>query len=141
MDLHVVLRGHVARDTLPAFAASFVKMMLFSIEYGGVVAAYTQRVAFCPQFQCMRFVAIHAGDPARVHFALQKRTPGVDLVALLAVGVVKGLCEHCQAMSFVQRGARLPAFGDGRAAGMTRGTGNHSCPVRGPVAPRGPRGA
>ena len=53
------------------------------------MAGGAKRIAFRPQLSAMRVVAVAASDAVRMHLALQKRAPVVNLAALLAVAVVK----------------------------------------------------
>ena len=89
----------------------------------------------------MRLVAVHAGDAALEHAALQERTPGVDLFALLAVGVVVGRGQQRQAMRVLERRGGVLALGDRGAARMAGGAHVHDLRIRGVVALRGLRAA
>ena len=109
IDHHVFLRGHMAFDALRARRAGLVEVMLFRVECRSVVAAYAQSIALRTEIQRVRLMAVHAGNAALEHSALQERAPGIDLVALLPIGVIIRLREHCQPVRFFERRAGLPA--------------------------------
>src|SRR3990172_5829185 len=108
-------------DALCPLCARLVEVMLLRVECGGGVATQAQAVAFLPELQSVRFMAIHAGDTALVHPALEKRSPGIVLLALLSVGVVVRLRKQRQTVRHFERSADLPSFGNRGAAGVTSG--------------------
>ena len=86
---HVRLRGHVALDALRALAfPPCGSGACPASNAAALVAARAQGVALGAQLSACGVVAVHAGDAALVHLALQERAPDVDLLALLTVGVV-----------------------------------------------------
>src|SRR5262252_7752788 len=69
----------------------------------------------------MRIVAIGAGDAFRIHPALDERSPLVDLVANLAVGVVQARVEPREPVRVLQRLAGGDLVGDPGRAGVANG--------------------
>jgi hypothetical protein len=67
-------------------------------------------IALCAQLAAVRLMAVAACDAARVHLALQERAPDVDLVALLAVGVIERIGKQRRAIVIEKRFARRIAF-------------------------------
>jgi hypothetical protein len=67
----------------------------------------------------MRVVAVATSDTARIHLALEKRAPIVDLAALLAIAVVKGKGEERRTIMVKERLARLVALCDLAAPRVT----------------------
>ena len=71
----------------------------------------------------VRVVAVRAGHARGVHLALQERAVLVDLVLLLAVGLVEPLFKQGHAVGVGQRLAELvvePALSATRVAARTR---------------------
>jgi hypothetical protein len=62
----------------------------------------------------------HVSDTARVHLALQERTPDIDLVTLLAVGVVKRAGKQCRAIVIEKWLPRQVRFADLARRGRER---------------------
>ena len=133
---HVIARGHVALDALRARRSRLVEVVLSRVERGGFVAAGAQGVAFGAQLERVRVVAVHAGDAALGHLGLQERAPDVDLLVLLAVGVVVRRRQQGGAMRVLERRAGPAALGDGRAPGMAGCANVHQRVGGGPVALR-----
>jgi hypothetical protein len=126
MDHHVVLRRHVAGHALGALAAGLVVVVPGGVEFGGVVAARTQRIALGTQLQGMRLMTVHARDAVLVHPALQEGAPDVNLLALLTVGVVVGRGQHGQPVAVFERRVRLAFLAQRRAAGVAGRAGVHA---------------
>ena len=123
IDHHVVLLRRMTVHALRALGILFVEMMLFGVKFGGIVAACTQRITFGAQFKRMRLMAIHAGNAVPEHLALPEGTPGVILVALLPIGIIRRLREQCRVMRVFQRQAGQTAFNQRRAARMASPAG------------------
>ena len=134
VDHHVILRGHVAARALRAGAARRMVVMRFGVVVlprqrrkarvaGRLVASRAQRIAVGPQAEPMRVVAIGAAHALRVHPALQERAPDVDLVLLLAVGVVEALAQQRRMIVVEERLARKFGVGEPLAPRMARRAG------------------
>src|SRR5262245_57846464 len=76
------------------------------------MTAGAEGVACRAQLSAVRIMAVAAGDAVRVHFALQERTPVVDLASLLTVGVIQRIREQCRTVVVEQWLARLVAVRD-----------------------------
>ena len=88
-------------------APGLVEVVLRVVVARGQVALRADRVALGAQRAAVRVVAVAAGHARAVHPALQERAPDVDLVALLAVGVVQAGREQRRRGS--GRGTACPA--------------------------------
>ncbi len=83
------------------------------------MALRTKCVARRLQLLGVWIVAIAAGHTLTVHLALQERTPVVDFVALLAVGMVQRWCQQRRDVVIEKRFAGMVALGDLRATRVT----------------------
>ena len=83
------------------------------------MAGGAEGIAFRAQLSTVRVVAVAASDTARVHLALEKRAPIVDLAALLAIAVVKGRGEERRTIMVKERFARLVTLCDLAAPRVT----------------------
>jgi hypothetical protein len=61
-----------------------------------LVALETYLVPTPFAFECMRVVAVAAGDTFGIHFTLQKGVVDIDLVLDLAIGKIEPLCQLCR---------------------------------------------
>src|SRR5262249_44828605 len=102
----------MAPDTGCASTRRLVVMVLGGIVFGRKVPAGTERVALCTEFAGVRFVTVAAADALRVHPALEKRGPVVDLALLLSVGVIERRRQECREVVVEERRAGLVPFGD-----------------------------
>src|SRR6266481_188984 len=128
---HVVLGGHVAVDALGAGRGRLVEVMRRRVIGPGrerrearvrlgPVTLGADGIALGPGLAAVRVVAIGAADTALVHLALTERPVLVDLVELLAVGVVEARAQRLGSQRVVERPARMLAGGDAAPARMAR---------------------
>ncbi len=101
VDQHVGALRHMAVRAKAAGRSGLVKVVFWSIEGIGFVAAGAQRVALRLEIRAVPVVAIAAHHARRVHLALQERAIDIDLVLDLAVVEVERLIEHREAVAVV----------------------------------------
>ena len=70
-------------------------MVRRGIERRGRVALGADSVAWSAELLCVGIVAVRAGDTRSVHAALQERGVGVNLIALLSIGVIEVRLKQC----------------------------------------------
>ena len=87
-------------------------MVRWRVVLSRQVAGRADGVALSAQLAAVRIVAVAARDAARIHLALQERTPDVHFVALLAIGVVERAGEQRGAIVIEKRFAGRVSFGD-----------------------------
>ena len=119
IDDHVSGGRHMTAHTFGARACRLVVMVCRRVVFTRQMAGGAKRIAFRPQLSAMRVVAVAASDAVRVHLALQKRPPIVNLAALLAVAVVKERGEERRAIMVKQRLARFVSLRELAAPRMT----------------------
>ena len=102
----------MAVGALRALAPGHVMMMCCAVELRRRMTLRAHGVAFGAQLAAMRLVAIAAGDACRVHLALQERTPVVDFVALLPIGMVERRAEQRRPVVIEERLAGRVTVGD-----------------------------
>ena len=89
VDHHISRRRHVTARALRTGAARGMMMMGRLVETRRRVTLPADRVALCAQLAAVWFVTVAAGHACRVHPALEKRSPVVDFVSLLAVRIIE----------------------------------------------------
>ena len=93
-----------------------VEVMRGRVELRREVALRADRVARRAQLRAVRLVAVAAGHALRVHAAREERAPVVDLVALLAVGVIEAGRQQRRHVVIRERLAGVVAVGELAAA-------------------------
>ena len=99
-------------DASGAGAAGLVVVVRRRIVLAWQVTGGAEAIALGAQLAAMRIMAVAARDAARVHLALQERAPVVNLVALLAVGMVERAREERRTIVVEKRLAGFVALGD-----------------------------
>jgi len=94
-------------------------MVCRSVVLAGQMTGGAKCVALGTQLSAVRVVAVAASDTAPIHLALEKRTPIVDFVMLLAIGIVKRTGEQRGTIIVKKRLAGFVAVGDLTAPRMT----------------------
>ena len=130
VHLHVVAARHVAGDALRAGAARLVEVVRWRVVGASRrrearvrrlrVALQAHRVAVTLEPARVRVVAVGAAYAVRIHPALAERAVDVDLIELLAVGVVQARRQAHGQVVVEQRFAghrRRRQFGAPRMAG------------------------
>ena len=79
----------MATHTRGAGAARLVMVMRRGVILALQVASGAKSIALRAQLSTMGIMAVATRNPACVHLALQKRSPVVNLVVLLSVGMVE----------------------------------------------------
>jgi len=86
IDDHQILRAHVAINTSDF---GIVEVMRWSVERFALVAACTEIVVAGQNLGRVGVVAVGAGHAGGVHFRLLERSVDIDLVLILAIGVIQ----------------------------------------------------
>ena len=122
---HVGLGAHVAGDARGALCRPPVEVVLPRGEALRLVARRAHVVAARPcTFWSMGVVAVRAGDPVRVHPALEERAPVVDLVPHLPVRVVEPLLEERRAVRVGEQLSRPVLLGQQAPPRVAAGAGS-----------------
>src|SRR6516165_2954579 len=119
IDHHVGLGWHVTGRALRTRASGGMVMMRRAIELRRRMTLRADRIAFRPKLTAVRLVTIAAGHAVRIHFALEKRSPVVDLIVLLPVGVIERIGEKRRPVVIEKYLAGRIAVGDLAATRMT----------------------
>src|SRR4029077_8313163 len=106
-------------DASGACVLRLMVMVRCRVVFTRQVTRSAEGIAFDAELSAMRVVAVAAGDTIRIHFALQERTPVIDLAALLAVGVIKRICQQRRTIVIKKRPAGFVALCDLAAPRVT----------------------
>ena len=110
--LHVCGVGHVTRHAHRSRPTGLMKIVAWAVVLGRQVALGAQLIAWTTKPLRVRVVTIGARDAGVVHLALEKRGVRVDLVALLAVGVIKARHDQRRNIVVEQRRTGRVSIGD-----------------------------
>ena len=134
VDLHVGPRRHVATHAARSRGVLRVEVVFRRVVTGGrqrrkpldrrlPVALQTDPVAFGAQPEAVRIVAVRTAHASGVHSTLNERSPHVDLVLNLAIGVVQPRVESGR-QEVVQKRTRVAIdLGNSLTPGVAAGTG------------------
>ncbi len=118
VDDHIGLGGHMAVDALRARAARLVMGVGGDVELGWQMALRAKRIAFGPQGEAMRLMAVRAGDAGMMHAALQERAIFEHLAVDLPVGMIEAGLQQRRQIGVEEGRSDRRILGDDLAARM-----------------------